>query len=88
MYGATYWSIVDLAGATPFVVGLTGMAALGTHILMLDYRKWCYLTEIKRCRLVGVDMALLEKVCYRGWALGFQTFKTGPVLLPSGYLSI
>ena len=39
-----------------------------------------------RCCLVGVHAALLEKVCLKGWPLGFQKPKPGPVsffLLPT-----
>jgi hypothetical protein len=34
--------------------------------------------SIRRYVIVGVGVALLEKVCYYRWALGFQMLKPGP----------
>lgn len=34
-------------------------------------REWHYLTGIGGCDLVGVGVALLEKMCHWGWVLGF-----------------
>jgi hypothetical protein len=34
---------------------------------------------IKRCDLVGVNVALLKEVCHWGWALRVQKLKSGPL---------
>ena len=51
---------------------------------MRRHREWHYLRRIKRCGLVGVNVALLEEMCHSGWALKFQKAKPGPVASACG----
>jgi hypothetical protein len=52
--------------------------APGPHRLIFEcvvIREWHYLRGIRRCGLVEVGVAFLEKVCHWEWALGFQKLK-------------